>query len=447
MMASLRLRLAIGAVVAIAVVLALVWYVLGHLFEDYLAEQYSNEMIAITDTLGARLAVQGSGLKLNGEPSDPRFQIPAGGRYWQVSTAGGQPPLRSRSLWDQELADEALSANLYLGFQEADGPDGNAILVLVKDLSIGDGPGRKPFKVYTAFSKAEMETALESYHRPLRLMLSATGALLLLAAFLQSVIGLRPLARLQQDVAAIRAGRSAHIGARGPSEVMPLVSEINLLLTERETAVERARARASDLAHGLKTPLTVLSHLLEDLPWERQETARKQIDLIRQRADRQLQAARMGVEQMATTSVLGIAGKLVNVLQPITDDRKIAWSMAIDPSITVQTDPADIAEALGNVLDNAVRFAQARISISAARDGAMVTIRVGDDGPGVAPGYYPDMLKRGESTEDSGSGLGLAISNDIAAAYGGTLELRKSPLGGLEVALRLPASRSVNDRL
>lgn len=446
MMASLRLRLAIGAVVAIAVVLALVWYVLGHLFEDYLAEQYSNEMIAITDTLGARLAVQGSGLKLNGEPSDPRFQIPAGGRYWQVSSAGGQPPLRSRSLWDQELAEETLSKGLYLGFRETDGPDGNAILVLTRDLSIGDGPGRQPFKVYTAFSKAEMETALESYHRPLRLMLSATGALLLLAAFLQSVIGLRPLARLRRDVATVRAGRSAHIGARGPSEVMPLVSEINLLLTERETAVERARARASDLAHGLKTPLTVLSHLLEGLPKEKQETALKQIDLIRQRADRQLQAARMGVEQMATTSVLAIAGKLVNVLQPITDSRNIDWKTDIDAAVTVQTDPADIAEALGNILDNAVRFARSCIAISAASDGATVTIRVGDDGPGVAPDHYADMLKRGESTEDSGNGLGLAISSDIAAAYGGDLELRQSPLGGLEVALHLPASRGVNDR-
>lgn len=439
MMASLRFRLAIGAVVSVAAALALVWYVLGHLFEDYVAAQYANEMTAVADTLGAGLTARSGALVLSGEPSDPRFRIPTGGRYWQVSPAGGQTPLRSRSLWDQELSESTLSKELYCGFQQADGPDGNPILVQVRDMSIGEATDRKAFKVYTAFSKEEMETALETYHRPLRLMLSATGILLLLAAFLQSLIGLRPLGRLRQDVAAVRAGRSAHIGAKGPSEVMPLVSEINLLLTERETAVERARARASDLAHGLKTPLTVLAHLLEGLPKEKQETALKQIALIRQRADRQLQAARMGVEQMATTSLLGIAGKLVNVLLPITDEKKIGWTIDIGPDILVQADPADIAEALGNILDNAVRFARSKIAISATIEGTTVTVRVADDGPGVAPDYYLDMLKRGESTQDAGNGLGLAISSDIATAYGGTLEIGKSLLGGLEISLHLPA--------
>lgn len=438
MIRSLRFRLAVGALVAVAIALTLVWLVLGHLFEEYLEDQYTQEMAAVADALGARLTVEQGAFALASEPSDPRFQNPAGGRYWQISPAGDQPPLRSRSLWDEELSEDAFSKDLYCGFHQAEGPDGSPILVSVKDMSIGDGADQRQFKVYAAFSRQEMETALETYHRPLRLMLLATGLLLLLAALLQGLVGLRPLTRLRQEVADVRAGRSAHIGEEGPSEVKPLVNEINLLLAERETAVERARARASDLAHGLKTPLTVLSHLIEELPQDRRDTALKQIELVRQRADRQLQAARMGVEQMATTSVLGIAGKLVNVLSPMTDSKGIDWTIDIDSGMTVQADPADVAEAIGNILDNAVRFARRRIALSASNDGQRVIVSVGDDGPGVDPDYHQDMLKRGETDADFGHGLGLAISNDIAAAYGGELKFGKSPLGGLEASLSLP---------
>ncbi len=439
MITSLRFRLAAGAIVAVAVALALVWLVLGHLFEEYLEDQYTHEMAAVADALGARLVVEHGLLALTSKPSDPRFENPTGGRYWQISPAGDQPPLRSRSLWDEELSQDGFARELYCGFLQAEGPDGSPILVSIKDMSIGEGANKKQFRVYAAFSKEEMETALETYHRPLRLMLLATGLLLLLAAFLQGLIGLRPLARLQQEVADVRAGRSAHISAKGPSEVAPLVNEINLLLSERETAVERARARASDLAHGLKTPLTVLSHLIEGLPQDRRDTALRQIELVRQRADRQLQAARMGVEQMATTSVLGIAGKLVNVLSPMTDNKGIDWTIDIEPGMTVQADPADVAEAIGNILDNAVRFAHRRISLSASNDGQRVIVRVGDDGPGVDPDHHKNMLKRGETDTDFGDGLGLAISSDIAAAYGGELKFGQSPLGGLEARLSLPA--------
>lgn len=445
---SLRFRLAAGALISIAVALSLVWYVLGHLFEDYLADQYANEMTAVSDALGARLAVENGNLRLASEPSDPRFQIPAGGRYWQISAEGGDTPLRSRSLWDQELSSAVFLPDMYCGFHQAEGPDGGIILVSVKQMTLTEGDGRKSFTIYTAFSKNDMEEALAGYRRPLMLMLLATGALLLLASFLQGLIGLKPLAHLRREVAEIRAGRLSQMGASGPAEVTPLVNEINMLLSERETAVERARARASDLAHGLKTPLTVLAHLAETLPGDRRETALQQIELVRQRADRQLQAARMGVEQMATTSLLGISGKLVSVLSPVTRSRGIDWALDIDPDLTIQADPADVAEAMGNILDNAVRFAERRIEISASRDGEMTVLRIGDDGPGAEPVHYASMLKRGVSGEADGvgTGLGLAISGDIATAYGGDLGLDRSHLGGLEVVLRLPATGNAEHR-
>jgi signal transduction histidine kinase len=439
---SLHFRLAAGALVAIALALTIVWAILSHLFTDYLADQYSSEMTSVMDSLAAQITVENGALSLGNEPADARFQIPAGSRYWQISPAGNAEPLRSRSLWDEEIAADELSEDQYYGFRETLGPDGAPLLVSMKAMTLGDGPSTTDFIVYAGFSRGEMEAALDTYHKPLRLMLLCTGGALVLAALLQGWIGLRPLVRLRDRVADVRAGRAAHIGTEGPSEVKPLVREINLLLNERETAISRARARASDLAHGLKTPLTVLSHLVEALPEESRSSALQQIELVRQRADRQLQAARMGVEQMATTSVLGICGKLVSVLTPFTQEKGVEWHLAIDPSLTVQADPADIAEALGNVLDNAVRFARKRIEVSAVPTLNKVVLTVCDDGPGAEPDCYDLMLKRGVriSEATAGSGLGLAISGDILKAYGGGLDLSASRWGGLQVQLWLPAT-------
>lgn len=442
---SLRFRLAAGALVAIAIALSLVWFVLGELFEDYVADRYVNEMNAVSDALGARLVVDGDRASLRNEPSDPRFQTPAGGRYWQISPAGSDQPLRSRSLWDTELSRDKFLPDLYCGFYQAEGPDGSIILVALRNVSFGEGASRKQFVIYTGFSKEEMTQALESYRWPLRLMLLVTGGILLLAAFFQSVVGLRPLSALTKEVAKIRTGQLAQVRTAGPSEVGPLVSELNLLLAERETAVERARARASDLAHGLKTPLTVLSSLVEDLPGDKREAALRKIELVRQRADRQLQATRMGVERMATTSLRGISEKLVSALSPVTREKGIDCRLKINPAFIIQVDPADAAEALGNILDNAVRFSKRRIEITASLDGPMIRVMVGDDGPGVNPRSYAAILERGSNGHDlindsTGTGLGLAISSDIATVYGGSLTLGQSGLGGLEVTIDFPVS-------
>lgn len=437
---SLRFRLSVGALIAIALALLFVWFILGDLFEDYVEQQYRAEMSAVSDALAARIIERGDKLVLLSEPTDPRYQIPAGGRYWQASTLDGKVLLRSRSLWDLQLSPGSFSPDLYCGFHQAEGPDGETMLLSSHPVTLASGKGAVPILIYTGFSKAEMETSLETYHWPLKWMLMTTGALLLLAAVLQVLLGLRPFTRLSREVAAIRAGGSNQIQMEAPEEVMPLITEINLLLDERRSAVERARARASDLAHGLKTPLTVLSHLLEGLPHDKRDIGLSQIDLIRQRSDRQLQAARLGVEQMATTSLFSITGKLINVLSPITAQRSIEWQVTIDQSMTVQADPADLAEAIGNILDNAIRFAHSRISIIAEEIGTELVLRIADDGPGIPAQDFQKLSQRGAigDEEATGTGLGLAITSDIVVAYGGRLTLAASMMGGLEVALWFP---------
>lgn len=440
MIRSLRLRLAIGALIAVGVVLLVVWFSLSRLFTDYVVGRYRAEMATVVDTVAAQVVVRNGELALPREPADPRFSLPAGGRYWQLTPKAGTP-IRSRSLWDTVIDTTARSAGRYEGFVELEGPDGAPMLVHAQTLALGDGPNAKRFSVQAGFARQELDDALDSFHGRLRLMLLATAAVLAGAAFLQGALGLAPLRRLRERAALVRAGSERDFGSAGPSEVGPVVNEINLLLAERETALERARARASDLAHGLKTPLTVLAQLAESLPDAERRVALQQVDLVRQRADRQLQAARMGVERMATTSVSSMAGKLVSVLRPVTAERGIVWEMTIDPSVSLDIDPADLAECLGNLLDNAAKWARLRIRVSATRTEDKLHIVVGDDGPGIADGDRERVMQRGARVVDGeagqvpGTGLGLAISADIADAYGATLTLGQSPLGGLEAVL------------
>ncbi|MFN3718343.1 MAG: sensor histidine kinase [Rhizobium rhizophilum] len=435
---SLRLRLLVGAVLAIAFILLLVASGLSRIFSNYVADRYRADMSAIIDQLAAGVEFSGGRARMTDEPGDPRFELPGSGLYWQV-VGENDLKFRSRSLWDVELAADALQAGPY-GFREGQGPDGALILVQLRDLVLETPEGNRPLTLLAGFDRKVMDDAISEYHGAMTIMLVLTAAVLLAAAFLQVGIGLAPLSRLQDGLALVRSGRTDQLPDAGPTELRPLVGELNGLLRERETAIERARARASDLAHGLKTPLTVLLQLADNLPDRERSMIRQQVDLIRQRADRQLQSARLGVEQMAQTGLASLTGKLVSVLAPVTAARGVTWQIGIDEGLTADMDPADLAEALGNVLDNATRYARTVISVSAARDGEFIRLDVEDDGPGVEDEDLAAIARRGvHLAEDEGTGLGLAISTDVLAAYGGRIMFGRSERGGLKVGLFLPA--------
>jgi signal transduction histidine kinase len=441
MMQSLRLRLLIGAVLAIAFVLLLVGFGLSRVFSTYAAERYRSDMSAIMDQLAASLEIRDGEAVVTDEPSDPRFGLPGSGLYWQVIPKDGKV-IRSRSLWDVELSLPVLRDGPYR-FLETEGPDGALILVDVRPIEVETPEGNRPFTLLAAFDRKVLDDAISQYHGSMTGMLVATAAVLFAAAFLQIGIGLAPLSRLQASLARVRAGSLDKFEGDGPTELKPLVSELNQLLKERETAVERARARASDLAHGLKTPLTVLLHVADALPGPEKTMIRQQVDLIRQRSDRQLQSARLGVEQMTQTGLASLTGKLVSVLKPVTSARGIDWDVRLDEKWTADMDPADLAEALGNVLDNATRFARRVIMVSAVQEEGAVRLEVEDDGPGVEEAALAEIAGRGVHLGDGeGSGLGLAISADVLAAYGGSLTFARSALGGLKVTLTLPVRAS-----
>ncbi|MDB5525103.1 MAG: putative sensory transduction histidine kinase [Rhizobium sp.] len=440
MIRSLRFRLAIGAVIAIGITLMLIWVALSKAFTEYVVQQYRTEMTVLSDSLTASVAVKDGRLVLAAAPSDPRLNLPGGGRYWELEE-DDKVLDRSRSLWDTVIEEAKLLPSAYAPFQTAVGPSGETMLVLAQESTLGEGKDARHFCIYTAFPLSELEAALTGFHDQLRFMLAVTAGLLALAAFVQVATGLAPLGRLRAKVADIRNGRLSRMVDEGPSEVQPLVHEIDLLLEERETAVERARSRASDLAHGLKTPLTVLSQLVERMTPEDAEMALKQIDIIRRRADRQLQAARLGAERMATADIGELTTKLVQVLKPITAEKGLRWHVRAQGDLHVEADPADLAEAIGNVLDNAVKWARTEIRVDAFRTKDKVSIRIADDGPGIPDGDRHAALDRGTHAggdEGGGSGLGLAITADIMRAYDASLELSRAAAGGLETVMHFP---------
>ncbi|MGL3608223.1 sensor histidine kinase [Rhizobium sp. G187] len=441
MIRSLRLRLLVAAVLAVAFALLLVGFGLSRVFSSYVADRYRADMSAIIDQLAASLEVGKNGFSLSAEPSDPRFDLPGSGLYWQVRPASGEV-LQSRSLWDIELPAGDIPPGPY-GFCEAVGPDGDAVLVEEREVVLETSSGPLTFTILAGFDRKMIDQALADYHGSLWAMLVLTACVLICAAVLQVAVGLAPLWRLQSAVARVRSGLADQVTGEGPSELMPLVGELNHLLKDRETAIARARARASDLAHGLKTPLTVLSQLADNFSDRDRLLVRQQVELIRQRADRQLQSARLGVEQMTQTDLALLTGKLVSVLQPVTVPRGIAWSVSIDEGLMVEMDPADLAEALGNVLDNATRFANSLIAIKATRQaetGDTVRLDIDDDGPGVDEAALAGIVTRGVHLEEGeGTGLGLAITAEILAAYGGQIAILRAPIGGLRISLTLPA--------
>ena len=445
-MKSLRLRLLAVSAISILIALGMIWLTLDNLLPRFLTARYMAEMGSVIESLASTIEVGEDGkLALVNEPADPRFEMPVDGRYWQVSGPDGLL-LRSRSLWDITLGDPpagVTTASPGAKFTRVAGPDGTGLLAVARKLSLDTETGTVSFVVSAAFPEQEFRDAEAHFRTPVRSILLLTAAVLVGAALFQAAYGLRPLVALKDKVADIRTGRSSRLDIDNPSEVLPLAAELNLLLAEREHAIERARARASDLAHGLKTPLAVLLGFAEKLPPAERVIALQQIDLIRQRADRQLQSARLGVERMGEAPLAALLGKLMQVIGPIADKHGLSLSLDVDPELVVAVDPADLAEAVGNLLDNAVKWAATAVSVSARLDPDHVAILIEDDGPGIADKDRAAMLERGVHAGDpdgegQGSGLGLAISADIAAAYGGRLALSRAPLGGLGATLFLP---------
>ena len=279
-------------------------------------------------------------------------------------------------------------------------------------------------------------------------LLFVLAILLIVAGLSQVRGGLTPINQLRERLAALREGRERRVGGAYPSEVQPLVDDLNALLDDRERRVERALMKAGDFAHGLKTPLAVLAQEAERAEAaghaDRAGILSEQVARMRRQVDSHLahaRAAASGVGSDARCPVAASVDGLVRTMLRLHAGRGIAIESALPPDGWVRVRREDLDEMLGNLLDNACQWARARVVVGAAANGRSVDITVDDDGPGLAPDLRETVLKRGVRADEAapGSGLGLAIVADLAELYGGSITLEGSAAGGLRARLTLPS--------
>ncbi|HEY7607654.1 MAG TPA: HAMP domain-containing sensor histidine kinase [Alphaproteobacteria bacterium] len=446
---SLKLRLLVAATVSVAAALAAAGAGLSVLFEQHVMRRLEAELETHLRQLAAGVEIAPDGtLSVSRGPADPRFSEPLSGLYWQIESERGAP-LRSRSLWDTTLAlprDRLGKGGVHV--HELAGPGGTRVMLVEREIMLAADGKSRAVRLAVAEDARTVASATRAFAADLVPYLVVLGAALVAAAWVQVGVGLRPFASIRRSVAAIRSGAAAQLPNSVPREVAPLVDEVNALLAERAREIERSRNRAADLAHGLKTPLTALAADARRLRETGETAIAGQIEavgeLMRRHIDHELTRARIrGVQRggpALRTPLLPPTQSLVETLRRTPMGERIAIDIDVAAKTMIAMDREDLTEALGNLLENAVRHARARVRVTARSAPGAVEIDVEDDGPGVPEERRAAIMERGTRLDEAGpgGGLGLAIVKDVLEAYGGTLSLGRAELGGLRARLRVP---------
>lgn len=440
---SLRLRLAVAGLALIAIACAMSFFGLSYLFERHVERRVAAELELHLGQIIAKLDRDGEGrLRLLADPVDPRFTKPLSGLYWQIESK--DEVLRSRSLWDGALQTPALEPGSPV-LRDVTGPGGRRLFMAAREIVGGERLGGDPVLVAVAMDRADIEAATGEFRSDMAPFVALLAALLLAANLIQIQLGLLPLSAVQRRVGEIRAGLAQRMGAAYPSEIQPLTEEVDELLASREAQLAKARSQAADLAHGLKTPLQALAGDVARLRAEGRAQLADEIDLsiaaMRRHVDHQLARARLADRgQARPVSVLGVINRVIAVLERTPRGQILDWIIDVHDRDKARIEAEDLAELLGNLLENATRYAKDRIEIAARREGGRLVIDIRDDGPGIPAERLGDVVDRGGrlDTSSGGAGLGLAIVGDIVAANKGEIAFANAE-PGLLVTVRLPA--------
>lgn len=443
---SLRWRLLVIGAAAILLAIGAAGTGLALLFDRHV------ERVAVADLEGRALAIAArvdprNPADLREDRGDPQYQQPFSGHYWQISL--GETIHRSRSLWDHRLD---LPAAPPAGAEQVltlAGPRGEALLALDRGLLIGAGPGAIPLRITLARDRAGIETARRAFMADLLPYLGVLGLLLLAASAAQVTLGLAPLSYIGQRVGDLAAGRRRRIGEGVPLEIAPLAAEIDSLLDAREAEVEKARHRAADLAHGFKTPLQALhgdaSRLRDMGAGEIAASVEATASAMRRHVDRELARARIQTGHLqAACDPTQVLARVLRVLQRTPKGGDILWDMPPGEDTRAAIDAGDLTEALGALLENALRHSHSRVTITQQVAGRLLHIAIRDDGPGVPEDQLHRMIRRGVRLDESseGQGIGLSIAQEIAEAAGGALAFENAQ-PGLRATLTLRCAAPV----
>ncbi|HRX34934.1 MAG TPA: sensor histidine kinase [Aestuariivirga sp.] len=430
---SLRLRLAVAAAISIAAALFLTGLAIIQLFEAQVRERVLNGLENDLLQLAGSITIAADGtISLSRSLADPRYEEPFGGRYWRIDVLPppGQPapePLRSRSLWDSDL-DPA----------NPQGPEGETLVVARRELKVERDGNALELSMIAAAHEDEIQRPLSELRDQLIVALGIIGVVLAIGAWFQVTVGLRPLQHLRDQVAAIRKGTAHILSGTYPDEVSPLVQELNDVLELRDKSLDRARRRAGDLAHGLKTPLTVLRSIARDLRKEdlgqQANDIETQADAMFKHVERALARARLSSGRgHGTTDLRSVAERVIATIGRVAEN--VEFDIEVPPATKVPFEQNDLTELLGNLLDNASKWANSKVRLTYASG----VIAIEDDGLGVDEDKLTLISERGRRLDESkqGSGLGLSIVEDIADIYGLAVSFGRSDMGGLRVEIRL----------
>jgi signal transduction histidine kinase len=454
---SRRLLLAAAAFIAVALVIAavVIGFVLHRFVQGQIDQRLDTQIVFLTSLLRA----DGNGqLTLAGNADGPPFERARRGWYWQVT--GPSNTLRSSSLEGAALdaseiaervkrppppprgedRDGAARENRPMP-ADGPGPDDEALHYRIKQVVTPAGVAT----IVTASPRGAVMGPLREAMTTLAISLGVLGVALLLAIMLQVRLGLRPLERLRRAVADVRSGALARLPEKQPREIQPLVAELNGLLAQNETNLERARRHVANLAHGLKTPLATLAIALSDRDHDT-DALHPLVGLMERRIRHHLGRARSAALSgpvRTQTLVAPRARDLGDVLTKIHAGEAMTLIVDIPAALAVACEAQDVDEMLGNLMENAFKWARGKVAVSGRNDDARgVLLLIEDDGAGLLPTQAIRVLRPGERLDEStpGFGFGLSITRELAELYGGSLDLYASPLGGLRVSLRLPAT-------
>src|SRR5271166_5584450 len=448
---SIAFRLFLSAAFWSTLILALAGLGLSALNARWTEANFDDQLGVYMKALIANVAIPNDEAK-GAAPAAiaPQFELAFSGWYWQITRLDANPPeiRASKSLFATQLPQLAAGAEqgaILSGY--VIGPGGHELRMLQRQIDAGD-EGRYLVQV------AANADVIEGQERSFEWALAATFLTLALALIGSTALavrfGLRPLRVLREGVAGIRRGEAERIAGEFPQDVAPLATEVNQLIDANREIVERARTQVGNLAHALKTPLSVLMNEADAMSPTLSEKVREQAEIMRRQVTFYLDRARAAARARAigiVTDVKPVVEGLVRTYETLHGDRALTFDVELQPGLKFRGEAQDLTDLIGNLLDNAGKWARERVSIRAARavggdhdPAPFLTAEIDDDGPGLDKSARAAAIERGKRLDESrpGSGLGLSIVVDLASIYGGALELDESPLGGLRAILRLP---------
>ena len=419
-------------------------YLLSLTFKETIENNFDARLNGLLENLIGISESQSEGqVNFYREMADSRFEQPYSGWYWQIS-AVDEEAVRSRSLWDQSLAQNLKNPAHHTYYSIVAGPEDQTLRRIERDIFL---PGDKTrFRFIVAIDKSEIEEQLDRFNQILFYSLGVLGIGLIAASLLQVFIGLKPLRNIRHALSRIRSGEAAHLPDDFPTEIQPLANEMNALLDHNNQIVERSRTQVGNLAHALKTPLAVLLNEAEMDPGPLSGVVGKQARIMRRQMDHYLRRARVAASTKVITSrteVLTVLREMCRVMAKIYKTKKfIMQPTGTLDDLFFRGERQDLEEMVGNLIENAAKWSHNKVAVSCWREGDYIIIQVVDDGPGIDKKVRDNVFIRGERLDENipGTGLGLSIVKDLSGLYGGKINLLDNDPHGLLVRLSLPAT-------